>query len=36
MKKAGTLLVRYTPEGKPFILEAEVIKQKIAQSEALK
>ena len=34
-KKAGTLLVRYTPEGQPFILEKEIIKQKIKQSDSL-
>ena len=35
-KKAGTLLVRYTPEGQPFILESEIILQKIKQSDELK
>jgi hypothetical protein len=35
-KKAGTLLVRYTPEGKPFIIESEIISQKIKQSDALR
>jgi hypothetical protein len=34
-KKAGTLLVRYTPEGQPFILEKEIINQKIKQSDSL-
>lgn len=33
-KKAGTLLIRYTPEGQPFIVEQEIITQKLKQSEA--
>ena len=32
-KKAGTLMVRYTPEGQPFIIEQEILKQKLKQSE---
>jgi hypothetical protein len=35
-KKAGTLLVRYTPEGQPFIIEDEIISQKLKQSDALR
>jgi len=35
-KKAGTFLLRYTPEGQPFIVEAEIKKQKIKQSETIK
>jgi hypothetical protein len=34
-KKAGTLLLRYTPEGQPFILEKEILQQKIKQSEII-
>ncbi len=35
-KKAGTLLVRYTPEGQPFIIESEIMQQKFKQSEAIR
>jgi len=35
-RRAGTIIIRRTPEGQPFIIEEEVIQQKLLQSDALK
>jgi hypothetical protein len=34
-KKTGSLLIRKTPEGQPFIIESEIIAQKLKQSDNL-